>query len=302
MLIHVVNASATLANRAGNHAHILFRSDSLYSHDRLQERRIGLHKQVSETDPGCFNKGVFTGIDLMIRAVGHGHLHVHHRIPGKRTTFHGLDDTLLNRRNVLRGNVATLDFRIEREAASGILGFDAQTNMSVLATTTRLLGMLVLALNASGSRFSISDLGTPNFGHNTEFALQTLHQDLKMEFAHSRNDRLVGLVVESHRKGRILIRKLMQRCAHLLAVSTCLRHDANRNNRGRELNALQKNWVVTAAKRITRARVGQTYHAQNVTAAGIIYRFLPDSMHPQETSHTLLFLLGAVVNHRAGLD
>ena len=67
-------------------------------------------------------------------------LDIDHLIAGENTAFHGLDDSLFNRRDVFTRNDATNDLVVELEAGSGLIWLDLDDYVTVLSTSTGLAG------------------------------------------------------------------------------------------------------------------------------------------------------------------
>ncbi|CAI8244786.1 MAG: Uncharacterised protein [Prochlorococcus marinus str. MIT 9313] len=78
--------------------------------------------------------------------------------------------------------------------------------MAVLAFTTCLTGKLALAFRAGTNGFPVGDLRSADVGLHLEFSQHAIHENFKVEFAHTSNHGLTGLRVCADAEGGILFR------------------------------------------------------------------------------------------------
>src|SRR4029079_16593312 len=99
---------------------------------------------------------------------------------------------------------------------------------------------------------------------DSEFSVQSIHDDLEVELTHSGNDRLARLSVCEDSESRVFLRQSEQGSTELLLVGLRLRLDGDLDNRLGELDSLQRDVVMGVAHRLSRIDVVQTDDAYDV--------------------------------------
>ena len=75
----------------------------------------------------------------------------------------------------------------------------------------------MLDLVADG--LAVGNLRGTDVGFDFEFALQTVHQNVEMQFAHALHDRLTRFQIRLHAEGRVLGRQTREAGRHFFLVS-----------------------------------------------------------------------------------
>ena len=124
--LHARDAAAAAVHVAHQVARELHRRLHLDFHDRLQQRRLGvLHGRLEGLAGGQLERH-FRRVDVVIGAVVHRHLEIHHREARQEAVGRGFDDALFHRRNVLPRNGAAEDLvgelELRRRAAAAPCG------------------------------------------------------------------------------------------------------------------------------------------------------------------------------------
>ena len=129
---------------------------------------------------------------------------------------------------------------------------------------------------------------------HAKFALHAVHQDFQVQFAHARDDGLLGLLVESHHEGRILVGQSDAGLHHFLVVG--------RGSAGVMLmdmtgagNSMDSRMIgCSRAQSVSPVRVfcrptTATMSPQRASSHG----FLPVRVHPEDAADALLVVLRA---------
>src|SRR6185503_14029877 len=129
----------------------------------------------------------------------------------------------VDRRDVFARHRAALDRVDELVALALLVRLHLEPDMAVLAAATGLLDELALDLDRLADRLAIRDLRRADVRLDAELALHPVDEDLEMQLAHARDDRLARFLVAAHAKRRVLLRQAIERNAHLLLVGLRLR-------------------------------------------------------------------------------
>src|SRR5262245_12560733 len=122
--------------------------------DRLEQHRIRLEHRLMEAGLGGDLERHFGRVHVVILAEEERHLNVHNRGPSERPALHAGDDPLLDRRDVLVGNNASLDLVKEPEPLAALERLEPEVNLSELAAPAGLLLVAVLVLGLAANRFA----------------------------------------------------------------------------------------------------------------------------------------------------
>src|SRR6202020_1812935 len=96
---------------------------------------------------------------------------------------------------------------------------DGENRGAILAALSGLPDVFSLAFGLSQNRLAIRHLWPAYIGLHAEFAHHAIDNNFKVQFAHSRNERLAGVVVSVNAEGRIFLCELSERGAHFFLVS-----------------------------------------------------------------------------------
>ena len=97
------------------------------------------------------------------------------------------------------------------------------------------------------------------------------------------------------------VASLLQRAAELLLVGLRLRLDGDRDDRLRELHALEHDRLVLVAERVARGGVAEADRGGDVAGVDLLDLLALVGVHLEEPADALLLPLDRVVDVRAGL-
>ena len=147
----------------------------------------------------------------MVRAVNQLHPDVDHREAGHNAALQRLLDALVHSRDEFLGNGATHGLVLELVALAGLVRLHRDVHVAVLAATTRLADEATLdLLDPLADGLAVRHLGGTHVGIHAELAHKAIDDDLKVQLAHSGDDRLTGLLVGTHAEGRVLVLEALQ--------------------------------------------------------------------------------------------
>ena len=153
----------------------------------------------------------------MERTIEHGDLHTLQFVSGQRTGFDGLLEAFFDRRDEFLRNVTSLDLGNKFQTGlSFAVGFHAEDHIGKLTTTTRLLLVHLAVFDSTGERFLVSHLRLTFVHLDVEFAFETVHDDLQVQFAHTRDDRLARILVRVYAEGRVFLGQFRQTYPQLI--------------------------------------------------------------------------------------
>src|SRR5919112_504511 len=258
-LLHRLDGSAPGVQVADDVAHVLFRGDDLDGHQRLEQGRAGLARGLLEDHRAGDLEGHLRGVDLVGLAVEQGCLHPDHGIAGEDAVLHRVLHALVDRRDVLPRDATTGDLVLElvgRAVGRDLEGLDADLDLGELARATGLLLVRVVGpLDGLADRLAVGHLRLADVGLDVELAAHAVDQDLQVELAHARDDRLTGLLVEADLERRVLLGQLLDGRAQLLLVALGLRLDGHRDDRRGEGHRLEDYRLLRVAEGVTRRRL-----------------------------------------------
>src|SRR5690606_25572061 len=211
----------------------------------------------------------------------------------------GVLDALLDRRDVLARNHATLDGVDELEAGTARLErLELDDDVTILAAATRLLDELPFGfLDRLADRFAVGHLRLADRSLDAELALHAIDQDLEMELAHARDDRLAALLVGTHAERRVFLGEARQRDAHLLLVGLGLGLHGLRDDGLGELHALEDDGRVGIAQRLAGGDLLEAHAGGDVARPDFLDLLAVVGAHLQQPSDALLLALDRV-EHR----
>src|SRR4029077_19000966 len=173
--------------------------------------------------------------------------------------------------------------------------------MAVLAASAGLANVFSFGSRVPANRFAISDLRPPDASLHAEFAQHAIHNNFKVQFAHAGNQSLSGVRISVYAEGGIFLRKLLEGVAELILIRLGLRLNGHRNDRSRELDRFQNDWLLLVAKRVSRSHALQTYAGGNIARIDCVDFLALVCMHAQETADAFPGVFRRVVDIAAGL-
>src|SRR3954451_1659534 len=264
--LHGLDLAAAAVQVADDLAHVVVGGPDLDGHERLEQNRARLAGRLLERHRSGDLEGELGRVDLVVGAVGQRHLDVHHRVAGQHAELRGLLAAGVHRRDVLPRDPAAGHLGLELVAAAvaaGGLEFEEPPAVVAGAAGLLLVGVLDL-LDLAGNRLAVGDLRPADVRLDLELAAHPVDQHLQVQFAHSGDDRLPGLLVGPDLEGRVLLGEPLDRGAQLLLVTLGLRLDGHVDHRRREGHRLEHDRLVLRGQRVAGGGVLQAHHRDDL--------------------------------------
>src|SRR5262249_25908493 len=151
---------------------------------------------------------------------------------GDHTTLHRLLDAGVDRGDVLPRDHATRDLVDELVAAAGARGLERDDHVPVLALPTGLADVALLdLLDRDGDRLAVRDLRLAHVRGYRELTHHAVDEHVEVQLAHTRDDRLAGVLVGPHLKGGVFLAEAVEGLAQLVLVDLRLRLDGDGDHR-----------------------------------------------------------------------
>ena len=247
----------------------------------------------------------------MIGAIVHVGMDAQNGEPAQNTCIHSLSDAFAYRRNIFLRNgtayycgfVQQHGRLIDQDIGLGIKlelltvclhGLELNLTVSVLSTSAGLLGVLGIHFHRLGECFLVCNLRSAHIGFHLELSQQTVHDDLQMELAHACDDGLARLLIGMSTEGRILLRQLRKRLAHLALTGLGLRLDSQLDNGLREFHGLQNHGMLLIADGVAGGGELEAHCRGDIAGIHLIQLCTLVCMHLQNTAHALLLVLGGI--------
>ena len=173
--------------------------DDLDGHHRLEQLRLrALHGRL-EGHGARYLERHLARVDVVVRPVLEDNANVDDGIAGEDARLHRLLDAEVDRRDVLARDLAADDLVDELVAVPRRRRLEIDDHVPVLAAATGLADKAALdLLRGPAGRLAIGDLRAADVGVDRELAQQPVDDDLQVQLAHARDERLAGLLVGAH--------------------------------------------------------------------------------------------------------
>ena len=123
-----------------------------------------------------------------------------------------------------------------------------------------------------------------------------------MKLTHTTDNRLSGLFIGSHGKGRVFFGQFLQADTQLIEIFLCLRFNCNTDYRCREIHSFENDRSIFCTQRITRANIFETYSCANIATVDRFFRILFIRVHLEQTGNTLFLTRTGIKHIRARYD
>src|SRR5947209_1945553 len=264
--LHGLDVTAAAVEVADDLAHVVVGRPDLDGHDRLEQNRARLARRLLDRHRAGDLEGELGRVDLMVGAVGQRHFAFDHRVAGQHSELRGLLAAGVHRRDVLPRDPPAGHLVLELvPSAVAAGGLEVDEHPAVLAGAAGLLLVGVLdLLDLAGDRLAVGDLRPADVRLDLELAAHPVDQHLQVQFAHSGDDRLAGLLVGPDLEGRVLLGEPLDRGAQLLLVTLGLRLDGHVDHRRREGHRLEHDRLVLRGQRVAGGGVLQAHHRDDL--------------------------------------
>ena len=128
-------------------------------------------------------------VRIVIAPVAQRHLDIYYLISRDSALFQGVFDPSLDCWNVFR-RYGCLRSCVDEFASSSRVWLEAKDSMTVMAAALRMIGKPAFLPHASANRLDVNDLGAGAFNTYAAFTLQTVADDLQMQFSRRPDDDL----------------------------------------------------------------------------------------------------------------
>src|SRR5690554_3911355 len=301
-IVHALDQTTTTVQVTDYITHVFFRRLDFDLHDRLQQHRLSLHKAFFERHRTGDLKRHFRRVNIVVRTIKQGDLHVHHWEACEHAILELLLDTLIDSRDVFLRNHTAHDLVNELVTFARLLRLHLDPDVTVLTTTTGLTHELAFLLNTGTNGFAVSNLRLAYVRFYLELALETVNDDVEVQLAHTGNNGLTRLFVRMNTERRVFLCQTLQRQAHFLLVSLGLGLYRDRDYRLRELHALQNNRALNGAQGVTSSDVFQTHTGSNITRANFFNFLTVVRVHLHQTTNALTAVFNRVQNRITGVN
>src|SRR3989338_2549665 len=262
--------------------------DHLHRHDGFENDGLGPSRRLLERHGARDLECRLGGVDLVIGTVVERDLKIGEPVAGDHSLIERFTDAFFNRRNELLRNGAALDGVYELKALTALERTDLEPHMAVLAAAAGLADVFALRLGFAPDGFLVRHLRAADIGLYAELALHALHDDLKMKFAHARNNGLAGLHVTRDPKGRILVGEAVERQAHLLLIGLRLGINAEADDGFREVDFLEDYRGRRIRKRVAGRGVLKAHQRADLPRVDLVYLLAIVRMQAHDAAYPLL--------------
>src|SRR5690554_3379502 len=304
-VFHGLDLTTTGVQVTDDITHVFLRGADLDSHQRLEQHGVGLADRFLECHRAGELERHLRRVDVVRCAIEQDALDADQRVAREDADRHGGLHALVDRRDVLARNATTGDLGLELVNLVALdrkrLKRDLHLRELTGSTGLLLVGVVVL-VDGAADRFAVGDLGLAHVGFHVELALHAVNQDVEVEFTHTLDDRLAGVLVLLGAEGRVFFCQLLDGSTELLLVSLGLRLDGNLDNRLREGHRLQHHLRVRVTQGVSGRCVLETDDRIDVTGLNVRDRVLLVGVHLEDLADALFLLLGRVRYGRATLD
>ena len=232
----------------------------------------------------------------MVGTIIESGLNINYWIASDNTTVKSLFDTLLNWFAVFLRNHTTFNHIDKLEALTWLVWFKLNPNVTVLTTTTRLLNVFTLSFSGATNSFTVGNLWSTGICFNIVLTFQTVDNDFKVQFTHTRNNSLAGFFIGVNTEGWILLSKLSETETHFFLIGLGFWLDGDRDWRFWELNRLKKNWVGWITKSGTSSGFLETDDGGNITCSNFSNFFTLISKHTDKTTNALFVSSSSIID------
>ena len=163
----------------------------------------------------------------MIATIIESSFNINYWIASNHTTSKSIFDTFLYWFAVFLRHHATLNLVNKFKAFPWFIRLKLNPNVTILTTTTRLLNVLTLCFCSTTNSLTVSNLRCTSIGFNIMFSLQTVNNNLKMKFTHTRDNCLASFFVSMYAESWVFFGHLGESNTHLLLVSLSLWFDCD---------------------------------------------------------------------------
>ena len=282
-------------------AEVLLRRDDLDGHHRLEQLRLrALHGGLEGHGARHLERHL-ARVDVVVRAVLEDDADVDDGIAGEDPRLHRLLNAEVDCRDVLARDLAADDLVDELVAVPRLCGLEVDDDVAVLAAAAGLADEAALdLLRGPACRLAVGNLRAADVRVDRELAQQPVDDDLQVQLAHPRDERLPRLLVAAYAEGRILLGQPLERRCELVLVGLRLGLDGHGDDRVREVHRLEANGRRVDGERFARRRLLEAHERGDLAGADLVPLLAVVRVHLEDAADALR-LAGGRVEHLVAL-
>ncbi len=234
----------------------------------------------------------------MVRTVYQIDVEVNGLVSCQNTALGSFFDTCFDCGNIFFRNTSSDCLIDKRKAFARFVWRNNDFTVTVLTFTARLSLEESFGVDGVAYRFAVSNLRRAYVGFDLEFSLKSVNDYIQVQFAHTCNNRLTGLLVGISLEGRVFFCKFLQSKSHFFLSCLCFRLDSDLNNGVREFHRLQNDRSAFVAKRVASGSVFKTYDSNNIACVSFVYFGTAVGVHSYQTTYSFSLIFCGIINVR----
>src|SRR4029078_1770867 len=242
-------------------------------------------------------------VDVVVGALDELALDVDARVAGEHARAERLLDALVDRLDVLLRDLPADDLVLELVALARLLRDQVDDDVAVLARATRLTHEAALHLLDGPRRgLAVGALRAADVRIDLELAHQAVDDDLEVQLAHPRDERLSRLLVARDPEGRVLLGEAREALAELVLVALRLRLDRHRDDRVGERHRLEHDRGALDRERVAGRRLLEADGSGDLARADLVALLTVVRVHLENASDPRGAAVRRVQHPIPGLD
>lgn len=173
-------------------------------HEGLEDNWAGVDEGLAEGLGGSVLEGHFGGVGHMGSTIVDLHISSENLVVKQGTLLARSHETLLASKQELFGDGSSKDLVLKLVLGEGAGRLHVPDDTGVISRTSSLLLESVVKVDLLGDGLAVGDLGLAGFAVDAILAAHTLDVNVEMELAHTRDDGLLGLLVDVDAEGGVL--------------------------------------------------------------------------------------------------
>ena len=209
-------------------------------------------------------------------------------VAGEDARLHRLLDAEVDGGDVLPRDLAADDLVDELVASARLGRLEVDDDVAVLAAATGLTDELSLdLLDRLADRLAVRDLRAPDVRVDGELAQQPVDDDLEVQLAHARDQRLPGLLVRADAERRVLLDEPLERGCELVLIGLRLRLDRDGDHGVGEDHRLEADRRRVDGERIAGRRLLEADERRDLARADLVALLAVVRVHLEDAADTL---------------
>ena len=283
-------------------AEIVVGGDYLNLHYGFEQNCLCLFHTVLERHRAGNLECHFGGVYLVVASVVNLYFEVNHFVPCKEAVLGRALNTLVDCGDIFLGNRAADGEVFEHVARTGFAGNEVDFAVAVLTFTAGLPLVKAFGVNRLLEGFAVGNLGSAHVCLYLEFTQKPVHDDIEVEFAHTCDYSLTGLLVGVGLEGGVLFGELYERHRHLFLTGLGLGLDGELDNGVGEGHLFENDGMSFVAERVAGSGVFEADYRADIARVNAGNFCTVVCVHLNETAYALPLTLGRVIYVGTGLQ